>query len=80
MFLAFFAWYKGLALGGAAKVALVQLLQPFLTLFASALLLGEHLAPSALVTAGAVVIVVFLAQLTRLRGTAAAAVVPATKL
>lgn len=37
----FFAWYRGLALGGVARVSQVQLLQPFLTIAASALLLGE---------------------------------------
>jgi len=40
-FLAFFPWYHGLALGGIAKVGQTQLLQPFLTIAASALLLGE---------------------------------------
>ncbi|HEY1016589.1 MAG TPA: EamA family transporter, partial [Herpetosiphonaceae bacterium] len=44
-FLAFFAWYRGLALGGVARVGQIQLLQPFLTLAASALLLGEHVTP-----------------------------------
>lgn len=38
---AFFVWYKGLALGGIARVSQTQLLQPFITLFASALFLGE---------------------------------------
>jgi len=38
---AFFIWYKGLALGGIARVSQVQLLQPFVTLFASVLFLGE---------------------------------------
>ena len=38
---AFFVWYKGLALGGIARVSQAQLLQPFVTLFASMLLLGE---------------------------------------
>ncbi|VAW86991.1 Permease of the drug/metabolite transporter (DMT) superfamily [hydrothermal vent metagenome] len=38
---AFFVWYKGLALGGIARVSQTQLLQPFVTLFASALFLGE---------------------------------------
>jgi len=42
MFLGFFAWYKGLSLGGIARVGQIQLLQPFLTIFASALLLGER--------------------------------------
>ena len=39
--LAFFAWYRGLALGGIARVSQAQLLQPFITLIASAFLLGE---------------------------------------
>lgn len=41
-FLGFFPWYHGLALGGIAKVSQTQLLQPFLTILASALLLGER--------------------------------------
>ncbi|RJF99968.1 DMT family transporter [Noviherbaspirillum saxi] len=43
MFIGFFFWYKGLALGGIARVGQVQLLQPFLTLLAAALMLGEAL-------------------------------------
>ncbi|MEO3428419.1 DMT family transporter [Pelagibius sp. CAU 1746] len=39
--LGFFAWNRGLALGGVARVSQVQLLQTFLTIAASALLLGE---------------------------------------
>lgn len=42
MFLAFFAWYHGLAVGGVAQVSQLQLLQPFLTLGFSAVFLGEH--------------------------------------
>jgi len=38
---AFFVWYKGLALGGIARVSQTQLLQPFITLLASVLFLGE---------------------------------------
>lgn len=41
-FLGFFFWYHGLALGGIAKVSQIQLVQPFLTIMASALLLGER--------------------------------------
>jgi drug/metabolite transporter (DMT)-like permease len=37
----FFAWYRGLAVGGVARVSQVQLLQTFLTIAASALLFGE---------------------------------------
>jgi drug/metabolite transporter (DMT)-like permease len=43
MFIGFFFWYKGLALGGIARVGQVQLLQPFLTLVGAALILGESL-------------------------------------
>ena len=41
-FLGFFPWYHGLALSGIAKVSQTQLLQPSLTIAASALLLGER--------------------------------------
>ncbi|QRN98232.1 EamA family transporter [Archangium violaceum] len=41
MFLGFFAWYRGLALGGVARVSQLQLVQPLLTLLWCALLLGE---------------------------------------
>jgi drug/metabolite transporter (DMT)-like permease len=43
MFIGFFFWYKGLALGGIARVGQVQLLQPFLSFVGAALLLGEAL-------------------------------------
>ena len=42
MWLGFFAWYRGLVLGGVVRVSQVQLLQPFLALIAAALLLGER--------------------------------------
>ncbi len=43
MFLGFFAWYRGLAIGPMAKVSQVQLLQPLLSLCWAALLLGERI-------------------------------------
>ncbi|CAN0469894.1 unnamed protein product, partial [Phaeothamnion confervicola] len=43
MYLGFFAWNRGLAIGGIAKVGQMQLVQPFITLAASALLLGERI-------------------------------------
>lgn len=43
MFGAFFAWYRGLAEGGVARIGQIQLLQPVGTLLWSALLLGERL-------------------------------------
>jgi drug/metabolite transporter (DMT)-like permease len=55
MFLGFFAWYRGLAAGGIAAVGQIQLLQPFLTIFASAWLLGESIDPGTFAAAAAVV-------------------------
>ena len=42
-FLGFFAWNKGMSLGGIAKIGQMQLLQPFVTLVAAYLLLGESI-------------------------------------
>ncbi|MCU1437847.1 MAG: family transporter [Naasia sp.] len=50
MFLGFFAWYRGLALGPMARVGQIQLAQPVLSIGWAALLLGEAVT---LVTAGA---------------------------
>ena len=61
-FLAFFAWYKGLAMGGVARVGQVQLLQPFLTIAASSLLLRESISPVAIGTAIIVLIIVILGK------------------
>jgi len=55
MFLGFFAWYRGLALGGIATVGQVQLVQPFLTIFASAWLLGERVDVATYVAAALVI-------------------------
>ena len=43
MWLGFFAWYRGLALGGTVRVSQVQLVQPFLSMLFAAPLLGERL-------------------------------------
>jgi drug/metabolite transporter (DMT)-like permease len=43
MFLGFFFWYEGLAIGGIARVSQVQLMQPFCTLVAASILLGDSL-------------------------------------
>jgi drug/metabolite transporter (DMT)-like permease len=48
MWLGFFAWYRGLALGGVVRVSQVQLLQPFLALLFAVPVLGERLRPSTL--------------------------------
>ena len=54
-YVGFFAWYRGLAMGGIARVGQLQLLQPFMTLVASALLLSEPVGPDTIVFAGVVV-------------------------
>ena len=61
-FLGFFAWYRGLALGGMARVSQLQLLQPFLTIVASGLLLGEQIT---LTTFGVALVVVATVALGR---------------
>ncbi|GAB2894832.1 DMT family transporter [Paralcaligenes ginsengisoli] len=58
MFLGFFAWYKGLAIGGIARVGQVQLIQPFLTVLASAWLFSEKVAPVTYLFAVLIVIVI----------------------
>jgi drug/metabolite transporter (DMT)-like permease len=42
-FIGFFFYYKGLALGGIAKMSQVQLLLPFLAIFAAHWILGEEI-------------------------------------
>lgn len=62
MFLGFFAWYQGLALGGIARISQLQLFQPLLTLGWSALLLGEVINPAMVVAAALVVLSVAFSQ------------------
>src|SRR3954471_22550454 len=65
MFLAFFAWYAGLARGGVARVGQIQLAQPVLTLGWAALLLGERVTPLTVLTALAVLASVAATQRAR---------------
>jgi drug/metabolite transporter (DMT)-like permease len=66
MFAGFFFWNAGLALGGIARVGQVQLLQTFVTLGLSALLLGEEITPVMLIFAGAVAWVVWMGRKARI--------------
>ncbi len=61
-YIGFFYWYRGLALGGIATVSQVQLLQMFLTLGASALLVGESLGTSTWLVAGATVAIIAISK------------------
>ena len=61
-YVGFFAWYRGLAQGGVARVSQVQLAQVFLTMGFAALLLGEHITPAMLLFAIAVVATVAIGR------------------
>jgi drug/metabolite transporter (DMT)-like permease len=65
MYLGFFAWNKGLALGGIAIVGQMQLVQPFIVLLGSSLLLGERIGPLELGFAALVVTIVMVGSRTR---------------
>lgn len=55
MFLGFFAWYRGLAIGPITTVSQVQLVQPVLTLAWATLLLGERITAGLAIGAVAVI-------------------------
>ena len=69
MFLGFFAWYRGLALGPMAHVSQIQLLQPLMSIAWAALLLGEALAWTTAM--GALAVILFAAAAVRVRLTPA---------
>ncbi|WP_229259007.1 DMT family transporter [Duganella flavida] len=58
MFIGFFFWYRGMALGGVARVGQVQLVQPFLSVLAATVVLGEALEWQTVIFAIAVIAVV----------------------
>lgn len=62
MWAGFFAWFRGLALGGALRVSQTQLLQPFVSILAAVPLLGESLDLITLGFALAVVATVFMGR------------------
>ena len=72
MFLGFFAWHRGLNLGGVARVSQVQLAQPGLSLLWAALLVGESLDTGSIVATGAIVACVAVAQRARIDNAATA--------
>ena len=71
MFLGFFAWYRGLALGGIARVGQLQLMQPVMTLGWSYLLLGESI--TSLQIASAIAVLASVGASVRLRSGSAEA-------
>ena len=62
MWLGFFAWYRGLALGGTVRVSQVQLVQPFLAMLFAVPVLGERLDAATAGFALAVVATVFVGR------------------
>lgn len=62
MWLGFFAWYRGLALGGTVRVSQVQLVQPFLALLFAVPVLGERLDASTVLFSLAVIATVFIGK------------------
>ncbi|MHB1803050.1 MAG: DMT family transporter [Actinomycetes bacterium] len=71
MFLGFFAWYRGLAIGPMTRVSQVQLVQPVLSILWSAVLLGEAL--TARILLGGVTVIGCAAFAVRSRSTDASA-------
>ena len=62
MWLGFFAWYRGLALGGTVRVSQVQLVQPFMSMLFAVPLLGERLDAITLGFGLAVIATVFIGR------------------
>lgn len=62
MWIGFFAWYRGLAMGGAVRVSQVQLLQPFLSLIFAIPLVGERLDALTLIFALGVIATVYVGK------------------
>lgn len=62
MFLGFFAWYRGLSLGGVAQISQLQQLSPFLGLGWAALCLGENVSSLQLGIAALVVLCILLGR------------------
>ncbi len=62
MWLGFFAWYHGLALGGTVRISQVQLAQPFLSMLFAVPLLGERLDAVTVGFGLAVIATVFLGR------------------
>ncbi|GAB3652226.1 DMT family transporter [Ramlibacter alkalitolerans] len=62
MWIGFFAWYRGLALGGTVRVSQVQLVQPFLSMMFAVPLLHERLDAMSVGFALAVIATVFVGR------------------
>jgi len=68
MFLGFFAWYRGLAIGPMAQVSQIQLTQPVLSIAWAALILGEQITWVTIIGGVAVIACALLAVRARVKG------------
>lgn len=68
MFLGFFAWYRGLAIGPMTRVSQIQLTQPVMSICWAALILGEDL--NWLTAVGGLAVILCAAAAVRVRMTA----------
>jgi drug/metabolite transporter (DMT)-like permease len=71
MYLGFFAWYRGLAIGPMAQISQVQLVQPVLSIIWAALMLGEELTWPTVLGGAAVIVCAGIAVRIRLDRNAA---------
>ena len=65
MYLGFFPWYAGLAMGGVARVSQMQLVQPVFSLVWAAILIGEHISLGTAMAGTLVIASAALARWTR---------------
>jgi len=80
MWIGFFAWYRGLAIGGTVRVSQVQLVQPFLSMLFAVPLLGERLDLLTLGFGLAVIATVFAGKKMPVRNAASrASILPAVE-
>lgn len=63
----FFLWYKGLAIGGIARVSQTQLLQSFLSIIAAIIILGEKVELNTYLFALAVVVAIAVTRKMQIR-------------
>ncbi len=63
----FFAWYKGLDIGGPVRVSQIQLLMPFLTFIFSIILLKETLDSFTIFFSIAVIIIIYISKKTNIK-------------
>ena len=67
MFIGFFFWYKGIAIGGITRVGQVQLIQPFLTIVGAYFLTNEKITTLNILFAFMVLIVIIIGRKTKIQ-------------